>query len=260
MCSVVCAGREKGRPVKTYLKYAVVLCVAASAQLAAVSQAGVEATPQRPSNLLTPPSATSASTPRVALTGGYRFQPGDSLTIRYRLTPEYNQTTTLQPDGTVTLRLLGPVYLRGLTEPEARTRIQELAARRLESPEVSLELTNLNAPHFTVMGQVGTPGRYVLRGPLTVQDALAIAGGLTKDARHTKIVLVHRVSDTVGSTQLIDMKQFETKPKPGTELVSMQPDDILVVPKSKLANVERYVKLPNFGIGSSFAFPGLGVN
>ena len=123
-----------------------------------------------------------------------------------------------------------------------------------------MDLQNLNGPHYTVMGQVGRPGRYVLRGPLTVQDALALAGGLTKDARHTKIVLVHRVSETVGSTQLIDVKQFETKPKPGTELVSLQPEDILVVPKSKLANVERYVKLPNFGVGTSFAFPGLGVN
>ena len=66
---------------------------------------------------------------RSASLSGYRLQPGDTFTVHYRLTPEYNQTVTLQPDGTVTLRLLGPVSLRGLTGEQARSRIQELRRR-----------------------------------------------------------------------------------------------------------------------------------
>ena len=88
----------------------------------------------------------------------YQLQAGDSVQILYRLTPEYNQTVSVQPDGSVTLQLLGSVPVRGLTMVQARELIQQAASKRLRNPELALELKDFERPHFTVLGEVGTPG------------------------------------------------------------------------------------------------------
>ena len=44
---------------------------------------------------------------------GYRLQAGDAFEVQYRYTPEYNQTVSVQPDGKVSLALLGDVACEG---------------------------------------------------------------------------------------------------------------------------------------------------
>ena len=198
------------------------------------------------------PLAPTASSSPTALTApeAYRLQTGDSFGIVYRLNPEYDETVNVQPDGTVSVDLLGSLAVRGLTVAQARLLLEQAASKRLRDPELFLELKEWERPHYTVLGEVGAPGRFELRGPLTVEDGLAIAGGLKISARHTKILLIHRVNDTVGETELVDVRRLEHPTKPGTELLALRPGDIVVVPISKLAKVERYVKIVNFGIGS----------
>ena len=43
----------------------------------------------------------------------YRLQPSDILELEYVFTPEYNQTATVEPDGTVRLKLVGSVKVAG---------------------------------------------------------------------------------------------------------------------------------------------------
>ena len=182
----------------------------------------------------------------AAQEAGYKLQPGDSFEVQYRYTPEYNQTVSVQPDGKVSLALLGNVVVRGLTVEEARVRIMAEAAKRLKEPEVSLDLKDYEKPHFTVIGEVEKPGRYELRGPLTTVDALALAGGFKLTAKHTQILLIHRVSDTIGETRLLDFKALEHA-RPGQELIPLRDGDLIIVPQSKFSKVERFVKLGNIG-------------
>jgi polysaccharide biosynthesis/export protein len=187
------------------------------------------------------------SAPPQAAPDDYRLQQGDSFEVLYRYTAEYNQTVTVQPDGMVSLTLLGAVPVRGLTVEEARNRILHEAAKRFNNPDVSLALKDFVRPHFTVLGEVANPGRFELRGSLSTVDALALAGGLKVSARHNNILLIHRVNQTVGETTLIDYKALE-KGRPGQELITLRDGDIIIVPQSKLSKVERYVKLGNLGV------------
>ena len=177
---------------------------------------------------------------------GYRLAVGDSFEVKYRYTPEYDQTVAVQPDGHVSLLLLGNIAVGGLTVDEVRARITAEAAKRLREPEVAIDLKDFEKPHFTVVGEVEKPGRYELRGRMTAVDGLAIAGGFKLTAKHTQIVLIHRVSDTVGETTLIDYKKLEHA-KPGQELIALRDGDILVVPQSKFSKLERFVKIGNIG-------------
>ena len=45
----------------------------------------------------------------------YRLQPSDVVEVEYTYTPEYNQTVSVQPDGFVTLKVIGGVHASGLT-------------------------------------------------------------------------------------------------------------------------------------------------
>jgi polysaccharide export outer membrane protein len=186
----------------------------------------------------------SSSAPYV----NYRIEPGDTIEVLYRKSPEFNQTVSVQPDGLVTLQLIGSVPIRGLTIEDARLRITRKAAQRLNDPEVSLALKDFDKPHFTVMGEVTNPGRYELRGSLSAIDGLAMAGGFKPTAKHTQILLIHRSDNAVTGTRVIDYRELEKKQPIGKELIDLKPGDLLVVPQSKLSKVERYVKLANTGV------------
>src|SRR5207253_9626577 len=46
---------------------------------------------------------------------GYRIQPGDQLAVDFYLNPEFNDSVSVQPDGKIVLRLVGPLQASGLT-------------------------------------------------------------------------------------------------------------------------------------------------
>ena len=86
-------------------------------------------------------------------------------------------------EGTVTVPYLGVVQVAGLTEAEAAAEItRRLAAGYLREPKLSLEVIEYQSQWVNVSGQVAKPGRYYLRGPTTLVDILAEAGGLKKEA------------------------------------------------------------------------------
>ena len=82
----------------------------------------------------------------------YRLQPTDVLEIHYRYTPEFDQTVTVQPDGFVTLQIVGDLKLQGLTLDQLKAAILEKAARRLNDPEVTIVLKDFERPYFVVGG------------------------------------------------------------------------------------------------------------
>lgn len=182
--------------------------------------------------------------------GSYRLQPGDSLEVLYRYTPEYNQTVTVQPDGSVSLQLIGNVKVGGLTLSNATGEISRRAGKRLLNPEVSISLKDFEKPHFTVLGEVTNPGRFELRGHISPVDAMAMAGGFKPTARHTQIVLIHRLNATTGEAQLLNFKQLEKakSARAADDFPLLRDGDLLVVPQNKLSKVERLVRLTGIGL------------
>src|SRR4051794_25067248 len=104
----------------------------------------------------------------------YRIQPTDVLEVHYRYTPEFDQTITIQPDGFVTLQVVGDVKLEGLTLEQANAAVLEKASRRLRNPEITLVLKDFEKPYFVVGGEVLNPGKFEMRGQVTAIQAIAI--------------------------------------------------------------------------------------
>ena len=138
----------------------------------------------------------------------YRLQPSDVVEVHYRYTPEFDQTVTVQPDGFVTLQLVGDLKLQGQTMEQVKAAIQETAGRRLQDPEITIVLKDFEKPYFTVGGEVGSPGRFEMRGQVTAVQAIAMAGGFkTASAKHSQVILFRRVGQDLAKTQILNLKQ-----------------------------------------------------
>jgi polysaccharide biosynthesis/export protein len=195
-----------------------------------------------------PASGFAARDPR------YILQPNDVIEVEYRYTPEYSQTATIEPDGFVTLPLLGDVKLAGLTLDQAHRAVLERASARLRDPEIVLLLKDFEKPHFVVTGQVNAPGRYELRGNVTVLEAIAMAGGFRDlSAKHSQVLLVHRVNDTLAETHVLDIKNL-IKSRSFSEDQMVRPGDMVLVPQNDISKIERFVKWGNVGV---YATPGI---
>src|SRR5262245_5181443 len=83
----------------------------------------------------------------------YRIQQNDVVEVRFRYTPEYNVTATVQPDGFISIDVVGDVKLGGLTLDEASAEIAKQAGARLRDPEVVVHLKDFVKPHFIVAGE-----------------------------------------------------------------------------------------------------------
>lgn len=177
----------------------------------------------------------------------YRLRPSDAVEVSFTLSPEFNQTLILQPDGYVALKDASPVYAEGLTMSEFRGAVQEAYRGYLHDPEVGVALKDFERPYFIVGGQVGRPGKYELRSDTTVAEAVAIAGGLTPLAKHSQVVVFRRVSDDLVETRLLNLKKM-LKDKNLREDVHLRPGDLIFVPQNTISKIEHFLTRPSVGM------------
>src|SRR3977135_3819499 len=125
----------------------------------------------------------------------YQLQPEDKVEAQYRYTPEYNGTVALQPDGYVSLPLIGEVKLAGKTLDQARMAIVAKAGERLADPEGTVLLKEDVKPSFWGAGGGAHPGRLDLRGEVSLVEARGVSGGLKDSAKRTQVILVHKANE-----------------------------------------------------------------
>ena len=196
-------------------------------------------------------SAWSQSQPvpdaRVAPTGfderapRYELVPGDTLNLHFEFTPELDQQAVpVQPDGFISLKNLGDVQISGKTLPEARQLITQSYAKILRDPQVSITLQDFSKPYFVAAGYFEKPGKYDLRGPTSLTEAVAMAGGFRDGARHSEVWVFHRLRDGSVQSKKIDVKHMMKKAELAED-VNLQPGDTIYVPQGTLSKLKDFI-------------------
>lgn len=181
----------------------------------------------------------------------YKLQPSDVLELEYEFTPEYNQTVTVEPDGSVRLKLVGSIKVGGKTLDEATAAITEKASASLNRPVLTLTLKEFVKPHFTVYGEVTRPGVYDIHGAVTVLQAIAISGGVKDTSKESQVVLVRKVNSDVAEVKVINTKLMSSE-KGAREDFDIWPDDMLIVPKNRLGKLEPYIRIGSMAMTSLY--------
>jgi polysaccharide biosynthesis/export protein len=170
----------------------------------------------------------------------YRLSKSDSVDVNFTFSPDFNQTLTVQPDGFVALKGAGTLLAEGLTVPQMRQAVAYAYRGFLREPEVTVTLKDFDKPYFLASGEVARPGKYELRGDLTVNEAVAIAGGFTQQARHSQVVLFRRISAYVAESHVIDLKKMLNS-RDLREDLHLQPGDFIFVPQNRVSKIRKYV-------------------
>lgn len=176
----------------------------------------------------------------------YRLRKGDSFDLDFELSPEFNQTVSVQPDGYVTLKGVGSIFVEGQTVPELTETVKTAYETTLHDPVIAIALKDFDKPYFIAAGQVAKPGKYDLRGPLTVTEAVAIAGGFNDSAKHSQVVLFRPAWNGTVETKLINVKKLLAS-RDLAEDVYLQPGDMLYVPQSAFSKIRRYIPTSSIG-------------
>jgi protein involved in polysaccharide export with SLBB domain len=177
----------------------------------------------------------------------YQLHPADVLVLSFAFTPEFNQTVTVQPDGYISLRGTQGIRVQGKTLPEVSELVRSAYSKILHDPEVSVELKDFEKPYFIVGGQVGHPGKFDLRSDTTAAEAVAIAGGFKDSAKHSDVLLFHRVPDGWIQVKKLNLKKM-LKRGDLDEDVYLQPGDFLYVPQNTFSKIARFIPTSSLGL------------
>lgn len=183
----------------------------------------------------------------------YRVKKGDKLSIRFLHQPELNEASvTVRPDGMITLQIVEEIRAEGLTAQELKKVIEKAYGETLLNPVVTVSIIEFVASRVFVSGQVTKPGSYDLRNGQTVWQAVALAGGFTREA-HRKMVLHARpVGERTLKVTVVDLNQL-LAPGSKEQDIQLEDGDYVFVPDSKLSRFSRIIEafrslLPGFTI------------
>jgi polysaccharide export outer membrane protein len=192
--------------------------------------------------------------PRLGTFGAeerYVLHPGDLIDIQYRYTPEFNQTVTVQPDGYISLEMGGDLKVAGRNLEQVRNGILARARTRLQLPELTVVLKEFQRPYVVVAGEVAQPGKFELRENLTAVQAVLLAGGFKDSAKSSQILVFRKLNAETAEVKSLNFKTMNRTSDLENDL-TLQPGDMILVPRNRLSKIERYVRLASL---ATFLYP-----
>jgi polysaccharide export outer membrane protein len=147
------------------------------------------------------PGAYAAPRPMpVAYDAAYRLDAGDRLRVVVYGQEGLTNTYAIDAGGSITMPLIGAVRARGLTPAGLASEITgKLRNGYIREPSVAVEIEAYRP--FFILGEVAAPGQYPYVPNMSVESAVAIAGGFSPRARRDAVTLTH--SDAAGSMRTI---------------------------------------------------------
>jgi polysaccharide export outer membrane protein len=177
---------------------------------------------------IAPGPAPAAAQVAAELPADFVIGPDDVLGVVFWKEPDLTSDVTVRPDGRITLPVIGELAAAGLRPEQLQTEIVARASKYLTAPNVQVVVRTINSRRVFVTGRVTTPGGHLLNGPLTVMQAIALAGGLTEYADAKNIAVLRTTSK--GTVRFQFNYKDVAKGKNLQQNIVLQPGDTLVVP------------------------------
>jgi polysaccharide export outer membrane protein len=146
--------------------------------------------------------------------GVYTLDSGDKLRVVVFGQDGLTNSYSVDAGGSITMPLIGAVKARGLTPAELSAAITaRLSQNYIREPHVAVEIETYRP--FFILGEVTYPGQYPYVANMTVETAVAIAGGYTPRAYHSQF----EISRSVGGQTVRATVPVGTPVRPGDTVI-----------------------------------------
>lgn len=183
-------------------------------------------------NLFKSPTLDFIPNYNIPTPASYKLAPGDEVIIDIWGATYYNLSTTISPEGSITIEQVGPVYLTGYTIDQA----QRILADRLsaiysgisgENPDTFIRVTlgKIRSLSVNVVGDVEKPGTYTLPSLSTVFTAMYMAGG-PSNLGSLRTIQLYRKGKLF---KTIDLYEFILNGN-NSGNVRLEDDDLIIIP------------------------------
>ncbi len=170
----------------------------------------------------------------------YQLFPGDEIDLQIPSAPELNKVLTVQPDGRVSLPLVGPMMVAARPIEQVRADAARLYARELRRPQIEMSVKAQPIKVF-VGGEVGQPAVYDMIGDGDALRAIIQAGGFKTSADMKKVVIIRRGEGGTAMMRTADLsKAFRHGDQP--DFVPLARGDVVYVPRSGVAQVGLFMQ------------------
>ena len=182
------------------------------------------------------PAAEAAPTPPEYLLG-----PGDVLAFRSFDDASLSAQVVVRYDGLISLPMVDDVKVDGLTREQATEAIKKAYTKIYKKPSLTVTVLDPKSKKFTVMGEVTRPAEYPYVQPVSLIEAITMAGGIRVNQRGgdtyigtqgqlTKAIIV-RHKETAREVLDFDLRNFR-KSGPHASDTPIYPGDLVYVPEN----------------------------
>ena len=176
-------------------------CMGRSAPVAVVPQSGLDTIAYGQSYAgPAPMPAAYAEVAPMQHNAAYHLDAGDKMRVVVYGQEGLTNTYAIDAGGAITMPLIGSVPARGRTPAGLAAEIgAKLRAGFIRNPSVAVEIEAYRP--FFILGEVAAPGQYPYVPNMTVEGAVAIAGGFSPRARRDRVTVTH--SDAAGTARYV---------------------------------------------------------
>jgi polysaccharide biosynthesis/export protein len=144
--------------------------------------------------------AYAAAPASAGYDAAYRLDAGDRLRVVVYGQEGLTNTYAIDAGGSITMPLIGGVPARGRTPAGLAAEITaKLRNGFIREPSVAVEIESYRP--FFILGEVAAPGQYPYVPNMSVESAVAIAGGFSPRALRDRVTLTH--TDGAGSRRVV---------------------------------------------------------
>jgi len=157
----------------------------------------------------------------------YVIGPADVLQVTVWKDANLSSQTAVEPGGTITLPLIGEIHVAGLTPAKVQAEVAQRLGAYLKDAVVTVGVVEVNSYRFTVAGNVEHRGMFTPRYYVTVSEAIALAGGPTRYASTSDVVVIR--ANAGGPRRIsVDYDKILSGKRPAGDIVILAGDTVLV--------------------------------
>ncbi len=174
----------------------------------------------------------------------YLLGPGDFISVTVFETNELNAEARVSAKGTISLPMLDPIHIEGLTAAQAEEEIERiLKIKYLHNPHVTIHIKEYISKQITLVGSLKTPGTFDYVRKRKLLDVIAMSGGITDEAGSIAFVTREHKKPAKRTSYLVNLSQL-IKKGDMNQNITILGGDVIFVPAAGRCFIDGAVRKP----------------